>query len=65
MSVPFVRLTPSDPRERLALCDRDRSAGACQMTRYLLDLGHRRIGYVLGLQETRAAHDRFAGYRDA
>ena len=64
MGVPFVRLTPCD-RERawpfVAATDR---TGACEMTRYLLGLGHRRIGYVVGPREQRAAHDRFAGYRD-
>ena len=35
------------------------------MTRYLLSLGHRRIGYVVGPPEQRAAHDRFSGYQDA
>ena len=65
MSVPFVRLTPSDRESAWPYVTATDRAGACQMTRYLLDLGHRRIGYVLGLQETRAAHDRFAGYRDA
>ena len=63
--VPFVRLTPSD-RERpwpyVAATDR---AGAREMMRYLLGLGHRRIGYVFGPREQRAAHDRFGGYRDA
>ena len=65
MGVPFVRLTPSDRASAWPYVTATDRAGACQMTRYLLDLGHRRIGYVVGLQDTRAAHDRFAGYRDA
>ena len=65
MGIPFVRLTPSDRESAWPYVTATDRAGACQMTRYLLDLGHRRIGYVLGLQATRAAHDRFAGYRDA
>ena len=35
------------------------------MTLHLLGLGHRRIGYIFGPAEQRAAHDRLAGYRDA
>ena len=35
------------------------------MTKYLIELGHKRIAYVIGPQEQRAAHDRFAGYKDA
>lgn len=65
MGIPFVRLTPSD-RQRdwpyVAATDR---RGAYEMTRYLLGLGHRRIGYVFGPREQQAAHDRFAGYCDA
>ncbi len=65
MGVPFVRLTPAD-REcgwpYVAATDR---AGAYEMTRHLVGLGHRRIAYVFGPREQRAAHDRFAGYRDA
>ena len=63
--VPFVRLTPSDretPWPYVAATDR---AGACEMTLHLLGLGHRRIGYIFGPAEQRAAHDRLAGYRDA
>jgi LacI family transcriptional regulator len=65
MGIPFVRLTPFDresPWPYVAATDR---VGACEMTRYLISLGHRRIGYVFGLAESRAAHDRFAGYREA
>jgi LacI family transcriptional regulator len=65
MGVPFIRLTPSDresPRPYVTATDR---VGACEMTRYLLGLGHRRIGYVFGLYQSQAAYDRFAGYQDA
>lgn len=39
--------------------------GAYDATQYLIDLGHRRIGYVIGLQEMQCALDRLAGYRAA
>lgn len=65
MGVPFVRLTPSDRESAWPYVTATDRAGACQMTLYLLGLGHRRIGYVFGLHESQAAHDRFAGYRDA
>jgi LacI family transcriptional regulator len=65
MEVPFVRLTPFDRESAWPYVTATDRAGAREMTRYLLDLGHRRIGYVFGLAESRAAHDRLAGYRDA
>jgi LacI family transcriptional regulator len=39
--------------------------GAYDATRYLIELGHRRIGYVIGLQEMQCSLDRLAGYRAA
>ncbi len=40
-------------------------AGAYEATRYLIELGHRRIGYIIGLQEMSCSLDRLAGYRTA
>jgi LacI family transcriptional regulator len=37
--------------------------GACDATRYLTDLGHRRIGFVTGDMELGCSADRLAGYR--
>jgi len=39
----------------------DRSA-ACEMTRHLLDLGHRRLGFVLGNPDQTATAERMAGF---
>jgi LacI family transcriptional regulator len=39
--------------------------GACDATRYLIGLGHRRIGFVTGNLEMGCAADRLAGYRTA
>jgi LacI family transcriptional regulator len=65
MGIPFVRLTPFDRERAWPYVTATDRVGACEMTRYLLSLGHRRIGYVFGIPEGRAAHDRFAGYREA
>jgi LacI family transcriptional regulator len=65
MAVPFVRLTPSERERAWPYVTATDRAGACEMTRYLLGLGHHRIGFIHGPNEQRAAHDRFAGYRDA
>jgi LacI family transcriptional regulator len=62
---PFVRLTPSDRDSPWPYVTATDYQGAYDMTRYLLSLGHRRIGYVVGPQEQRAAYDRFNGYQAA
>ena len=38
--------------------------GAQLATQHLVDLGHRRIGYINGVEEWIEAHDRLTGYRD-
>lgn len=64
-SFPFVRLTPSDRESDWPYVTATDYRGAYDMTRYLLSLGHERIGYVIGPPEQRAAHERFNGYQDA
>jgi LacI family transcriptional regulator len=65
LGVPFVRLTPSDRQKPWPYVTATDTQGAYQMTRYLLELGHRRIGYVVGPTEQKAARDRFEGYKAA
>ena len=40
-------------------------AAAVEMTRYLLDLGHRNIGFIKGHPKHVASHDRYRGFCDA
>lgn len=63
--VPFVRLTPWD-RERPwpYVAARDWQ-GAYDMMQYLLSLGHRRIGFIIGDPDHRASYDRMEGYKAA
>jgi len=39
--------------------------GAYDMTRYLIELGHQRIGFITGTLDVKCAADRLAGYYDA
>ncbi len=39
--------------------------GAYRATKHLLELGHRRIGLILGLQSVQTSGERFAGYKAA
>ena len=41
------------------------SEAADDMTEYLLNLGHRRIGFIIGHPDHGSSHDRLAGYRSA
>ncbi len=65
MNFPFVRLTPSDRESPLPYVAATDKQGAFDLTKYLISLGHKRIGYVYGPKEQRAAHDRFDGYKHA
>lgn len=62
---PFVRLTPVDRHSPWPYVTTTDFQGANDMTHYLLRLGHKRIAYVVGPSEQRAASDRFDGYKAA
>src|SRR5262249_43529026 len=42
----------------------DDRAAAAEMTRYLVGLGHRRIGFIEGHPNQTASHERLAGFRE-
>ena len=63
--IACVRIAPGKRAPRgQAVYSNDRSICA-QMTEYLIDLGHRRIGFVVGHRRHAAVATRFSGYRDA
>ncbi len=43
----------------------DNVGGAIKATRYLIELGHRRIGFIGGPDQSISARDRLSGYRNA
>jgi LacI family transcriptional regulator len=43
----------------------DNEEGSYQLTRYLIDLGHRRIAFIAGTWEVSTERDRLCGYRRA
>lgn len=65
MGVPFVRMTPWDRKSSWPYVAATDRTGAREMTGYLLNLGHRRIGYVRGPEDQKAGVDRHEGYCDA
>jgi LacI family transcriptional regulator len=43
----------------------DNRVGACEATRHLIHLGHRRIAHIQGPLKYQVSHDRYQGYCDA
>jgi len=62
--VPFVSITP-DPKSRseITVCSDERTAAA-NMTRYLISIGHRRIGFIEGHPDHKGSRERMLGYKE-
>lgn len=63
-AIPFVRIAPStssDPARSIFTNDREACAA---MTRHLISLGHRRIGFVIGHLDHAGTVQRYNGYCD-
>lgn len=63
-AIPFVRIAPStrsDPARSIFTNDREACAA---MTRHLICLGHRRIGFVIGQLDHAGTVQRYNGYCD-
>lgn len=65
MGMPAVTVAMGTPRPDSLNVRIDDYAAAKEMTRYLLDLGHRRIGFIKGHPRHIASHDRYRGFCDA
>jgi LacI family transcriptional regulator len=63
--IPVVAIDPHTGRADLPTVESDSFGGALQATRYLIELGHRRIGFLAGRPDLRSATLREAGYRQA
>lgn len=63
-NVPLVALCEAIPGAAIPQIEVDNRAAARRMTRYLADLGHRRIGYLTGPARNVLERERFRGYRD-
>ena len=62
---PFVRIAPSDAHTGGPYADMDDEGAAREMTEYLIGLGHRRIGFIVGHPEHYASGQRLRGYKAA
>ncbi|HXM55145.1 MAG TPA: LacI family DNA-binding transcriptional regulator [Candidatus Dormibacteraeota bacterium] len=64
-SAPVVAVDPHTGPSNLPTVASDNLAGAVTATRYLLDLGHRRIGFLGGRPDLESARLREQGFRQA
>lgn len=63
--VPFVQISPGITDTRWTSVGPDDLAGSRALTEHLLDLGHRRIGFIKGDPRHGAAGERLAGHLQA
>jgi LacI family transcriptional regulator len=63
--MPIVELNRQREKDLLDAVLADNVQGAYQITKYLLGLGHRRIGLVMGETELTTGENRLTGYRFA
>ncbi|ODT75745.1 MAG: hypothetical protein ABS76_33395 [Pelagibacterium sp. SCN 64-44] len=64
-SVPLVVACEEIPNSNFHTVLTDNANAAERATRHLLDLGHRRIGHILGPEHNRVAQDRLSGFTRA
>lgn len=63
--VPFVRIAPNEIKHRSPYVDIDDESAAREMTEYLIGLGHRGIGFIIGHSGHFASGERLRGYKAA
>lgn len=62
---PYVLVDQVDQRGHSLTVTATNRRGAYDATQYLIDLGHRRIGFLAGLPQLNSAAERFEGYKAA
>jgi LacI family transcriptional regulator len=63
--VPFITVASGDASaDALSVCI-DNTEAAAAMTRYLIELGHRKLGFIRGASNQAASRQRFAGFQMA
>lgn len=65
MGIPFVRISPGTNHALTSSVFMDDAQAADDMTTHLINLGHRRIGFIKGHPNHMASDDRLFGYRRA
>jgi LacI family transcriptional regulator len=62
VGLPYVRIAPGGEEARSGFVRMDDAAAAAEMTRHLIALGHRRIGFIAGKPTHGAAAKRLDGF---
>ncbi len=62
---PYVLVDQSDPTNKSNVVDSTNWQGAYDATTYLIQLGHRKIAHITGLEGLSSATDRLDGYKTA
>jgi LacI family transcriptional regulator len=62
VGLPFVEVATGRPSSAGLSVGIDDAEAAAAMTRYLLSLGHRKIGFILGASNQRASGERYQGF---
>ena len=65
LDIPFVRISPGTNHALTSSVFMDDAQAADDMTTYLINAGHRRIGFIKGHRNHMASDDRLFGYRRA
>ena len=63
--IPAALVTSGQPATGFSAVSIDDRKAAREMTQYLLDLGHRRIGFIAGHPNHSASEQRYLGFTDA
>jgi LacI family transcriptional regulator len=65
IGLPYVRISPGEEEARSGFVDIDEEEAAFEMTRHLIGLGHREIGFIEGIPSHAATPKRRAGFLSA
>ncbi len=62
LKLPYVRISPGNHPERSGWVEMDDESAAFDMTKHLIELGHREIGFIEGIPSHDATPKRRAGF---
>ena len=65
MSIPIARIGPNDIEDDQIEVKINEREAAREITQYLIDSGHSRIGFIRGKEDQNATIERYEGYKQA
>jgi LacI family transcriptional regulator len=64
-NIPYVRILPGDELSRSSYVQIDSRRSAYEMTKYLISIGHRDVGFLRGPKSNPISNARLQGFKDA